>query len=181
MMWTDPKWQNYLMWLGDRGITVPRWIAREPLARDSAETKTSDVTTLKVVFISDLNLKANEAHLIEKMAAALKLNPQQWRALPAVLDVGFLQRGVPEAAVLDQLAEDLWSRLPKAQIYIAFGALATRITCGKGNFSELRGQILAERMQNVLATYHPRDLLNQITLKRQAWDDLQLTLPLIAT
>lgn len=177
MIWTDPKWQNYLMWLGDRGITVPRWVAREP--RDVLEPAV--IETMKVVFISDLSLKENEIELLEKMTAALNLNSQEWCALPAVLDPLLLTKGVPQAATLDQLEEDLWTRLPKAKIYIAFGPLATRIAYGKGSFSELRGQILERRITNVLATYHPRDLLKQVMLKRQAWDDLQLILPHIAT
>src|SRR5690606_7122191 len=127
------------------------------------------------VFVSDLPLKPQEKTLLDKMAEALGLAHQQWTCCPAVKDPELLASGVPGAATLDQMADALWQELPKARAYVAFGPLATRIACGKGSFSAMRGQILDLRDSKIVPTYHPRDLLRLPDLKRDAWTDLQLT------
>src|SRR5690606_18109219 len=111
------------------------------------------------VFITDLPLKPQEKALLDKMAEALGLSPERWTWCAAVKDTDLLASGVPDAATLDQMADALWKELPKARAYVAFGPLATRIVCGKGSFSAMRGQILDLRDSKIVPTYHPRDLL----------------------
>jgi hypothetical protein len=172
----DPKWQSYFLWMQARGIAQPRLIpvketAPETLSSEPIQTEPTE--KLRLVFVSDLSMKEKESALVARMASALKLNDNEWQTVLAILDPRAVEEGVPTPEALDALQRNLWSRLPSASTYVIFGPLATRIMYGKGSFRGMQGTQLVKNGMTMLPTYHPRDVLRQIELKRDVWNDLQ--------
>lgn len=65
--------------------------------------------------------------------------------------------------------------LARPRAILAFGAAAASLSDEPGGINSLRGRWLTDKASGVplLATFHPRALLNHPELKRLAWADLQ--------
>ncbi len=64
-------------------------------------------------------------------------------------------------------------KLIKPQLIIAFGENTYRLLSGKKAFSTSQGQLLPYENSQILYTEHPRELINDPTLKKTVWEHLK--------
>lgn len=186
---------TYYEWLQDRGLSSPvvRERARPELAVASAEAAAPQEPepvqelfgwgseTPRVVFIGDGPLGpevAAERELLEKIATAMKLAPEDYFVTTALRsEMPATELPPPEAFAPCQHDLKALLRTLQPQGIVVMGMVATRAVFGeRAGFHELRGELhdsplLADAAW--LVTYHPRDLLRHPAAKREAWTDLQ--------
>jgi hypothetical protein len=178
----------YALWLQSRGLRFPVLRetaagADEPVA-DAAVAVAADGCSvcdgidtlpvehggrarLDVFFAGDAAFAADEAELLERMIAAMKLGAGR------TLSVAMCRRHL-EAAVA----------AAEPRIIVALGERALQtIVAADATLAGARGRfhrVVVGASVEVLATYHPRDLLRTPADKRQAWIDLQLVMERLA-
>ena len=167
MMDESAAWQTYVNWLTERGLTQPRWRdGLSPVAEEPA-------SALDVLFVSDIAISPADEAVVTKLATALKLDAESWQLATCIPDPAILQGGIPDACALDQLGSEFWSAVTPSTRIVTFGPLATRVLCGRGSFSAMRGQRHTANDRVVMPTYHPRDFAKRPELKRDVWTDMQ--------
>lgn len=119
---------------------------------------------------------APAARLGERMLAAIGLDPgaaRIARLVPWPTTGGRAVQPEEVAAFAPFVQQVIALALPRA--ILAFGAAAASLSGESGGINSLRGRWLTDKASGVplLATFHPRALLNHPELKRLAWADLE--------
>ncbi len=117
--------------------------------------------------------------LLDKMIAAMKLDPEQDVYICNVLKCRPENNRNPEIAEIEACNNYLSSQiaLVKPQIIITLGRYAAQTMLGQDvALSKLRGTVHNYSGIPLIVTYHPTYLLRTPDAKKDAWDDLQLAL-----
>lgn len=182
---------NYLLWLADRGISLPNFSVTNRTASSENKTAQSQIDHAfggadpKIVFIGDGEselqasergpLPSAELQLITNIAKALNLGPDDfhytnyYHVAPFSDDVG-----EKEVLVHRKLFISTINRLKPAGVVI-LGAKALNLVSGKNlNFGSLRGKIINPELYGIptIVTHHLRDMLAAPENKAVVWADL---------
>jgi len=182
---------NYLLWLADRGISIPNFSVRNRPANSEKKSIQSQIehafggAAPKIVFIGDGEselqasergpLPASELQLITNIAKALNLGPEDfhytnyYHVAPFSDDIG-----EKEVLVHRKLFVSSINRLKPAGVVI-LGAKALNLVAGKTlNFSSLRGKIINPERYGIptIVTHHLREMLSAPENKAVVWADL---------
>lgn len=182
---------NYLLWLADRGISLPNFSVsnRSTPAENKAVQSQIDHAfggnAPKIVFIGDGEselqasergpLPAAELHLITNIAKALNLGlddfhyTNYYHVAPFSEDVG-----EKEVLVHRKIFVGTIKRL-KPNGVVILGAKTLNLVAGKSlNFSSLRGKIINPELYGIptITTHHLRDMLAAPENKAVVWSDL---------
>ena len=148
-----------------------------PLRRaDTAPQLLTGNTTSAIIVLGDVPEVGDTplSRLTARMLAAIGLTPENsafGHLLPWELPAGRPPRPEEIAAFAPFRTRAFELAAPK--LVLAFGERAAALTGAARGIASIRGQWLAIGNVPVLATFHPRILLNQPELKRLAWADLQ--------
>ncbi len=188
---TNEKLNNYLLWLTDRGISLPNFST----TNQSTATKQVGVqsqiahgfggTAPKILFVGDGEsellssergpLPAAELHLINNIAKALNLGAEDFYYSNYYHVAPFSDElGEKEVLVHRKLFVGTITRLQPAGVVI-LGAKALNLVAGKNlNFSSLRGKIINPELYGIptIVTHHLRDMLAAPEKKAVVWSDL---------
>jgi len=154
-MQSHESWQNYLLWLAERGLAYPWPASDAPAAGGLPALPPAQV---RLIALSASTLTPDEGALLGKMLAAMGLAPEQ---------ILIAQGGLPPIDQVGGSAELILALGPKAGQLL--GLNAADWAAGRSKIISHPGTNL-----NLLLIAHPGDLLRQPTDKRQAWADLQL-------
>jgi uracil-DNA glycosylase family 4 len=182
---------NYLLWLVDRGISLPNFSVTNRPTSSENKTAQSQIdhafggVAPKIVFVGDGEselqasergpLPSAELQLITNIAKALNLGPEDfhytnyYHVAPFSDDVG-----EKEVLVHRKLFIGSINRLKPAGVII-LGAKALNLVSGKNlNFSSLRGKIINPELYGIptIVTHHLRDMLSAPENKAIVWTDL---------
>ena len=136
---------------------------------------------VKLVFVSESPfdnhhiLSDEAASMVQKMATALKLTPNDWTITSLYRCFG--QPHSSQISCLDHLFEELQMLQPKC--IVLWGSHPMLKLTGKRNFFSARGALISSRFGPMLPTYHPHQLIQQPHLKADSWKDLQQIIPLL--
>ena len=154
-MQNSELWQNYLVWLLQRGLAYP-WPAFDAPAGDALPATLP--SQIRLVALSATTLTPDESALLDKMLAAMGLAPEQiliaQGAMPPIDTVG-----------------------SSAELILALGPMAGQLLgLNSADWAAARSTIISHPGTGLrlLPMAHPGDLLRQPADKRQAWADLQL-------
>jgi len=125
---------------------------------------------------SPLVIDGDERELLAKMLAAINLSLGQVY-LTTLVKCGSAEPSPPAAEELVACMSFLDRQIEAVGpgIILAFGEKAAQFLLqSTGSLFHLRGQVYRRKGIPVLVTYHPEQLLEEPSLKRLAWQDLQL-------
>lgn len=190
-MRNNEQLSNYLLWLADRGISLPNFSVTNRASSSENRTAQSQIehsfggAAPKIVFIGDGEselqasergpLPSAELQLVTNIAKALNLGPDDfhytnyYHVAPFSDDVG-----EKEVLVHRKLFIGTISRLKPAGVVI-LGAKALNLVSGKNlNFGSLRGKIINPELYGIptIVTHHLRDMLSAPENKAIVWADL---------
>jgi uracil-DNA glycosylase len=155
----------YLDWLADRGLTyrpMPATTTGEEVAEEVAQQDA------KIVFIGDMHdpslpndipYPAAEAELLLKICAAMKIPRERF--------------------LFTNLSPTLWQEIGAQPVctLICLGEKAANVVGQALDVSRVEFwgvlKTISPDKPSVIATFHPRELLVNATLKRHAWDSMQ--------
>jgi uracil-DNA glycosylase len=156
----------YLNWLADRGLTYRP--APALTVAEEAATEKSQHQLPKIVFIGDVKdpslpkdmpFPPDEADLLLKICSAMKL-PRERFLFTNLSPTLWQEIGAQPVSALICLGEK------------AANAVAQTLDVSRPEFWGVLKTISRDK-PSIIATFHPRELLVNATLKRHAWDSMQ--------
>lgn len=187
-MQTNEQLTNYLLWLNERGLTIPVYQAKEskPELAESYVSAFGGISP-RILFVGDGGsplqkdehgpLPLDEQVLLQNIAKALKLSIDDFHY------THYFKNPLPDHAPGDkeaiegrpQFLETV--KLLNPSGIVILGSYALNFVSGKKlNFNNLRGKVFTPELYGIptIATYHLRDMLQYPEHKSLVWSDLNL-------